>query len=114
MAREAVKAAESLAKEGVECEVVDLRTAKPIDHDILVNSVKKTGRLLIADGGWKTCGWAAEVSALVSEEAFPFLKAPIRRLTLPDCPAPASAVLEQVYYRTQADIIRGVRDLMLY
>ena len=114
MAQEAVKAAETLAQEGIDCDVIDLRTAKPIDRDILLGSVKKTGRLLIADGGWKTCGWAAEVSALVSEEAFSFLKAPIRRLTLPDCPAPASAVLEQAYYRTHADIVHGVRDLILY
>jgi pyruvate dehydrogenase E1 component beta subunit len=114
MAHEAVKAAETLAREGIECEVIDLRTAKPIDQEILQASVKKTGRLLIADGSWKTCGWAAEVSALVSEDAFSFLKAPIRRVTLPDCPAPASAVLEQVYYRTQVDIAQGVRDLLHY
>jgi pyruvate dehydrogenase E1 component beta subunit len=74
--------------------------------------VKKTGRLVIADGGWKTCGWAAEIAALASEGAWKSLKAPIRRITLPDCPAPASNVLEKVYYRSSADIVKAVRQVL--
>ena len=90
MAYESMKAAEELAKEKIDVELIDLRTVKPIDQDIILESVKKTGRLVIADGGWKTCGLAAEISAMVSENGFKYLKAPIRRVTLPDCPAPAS------------------------
>jgi pyruvate dehydrogenase E1 component beta subunit len=66
---------------------------------------------VVADVGWKTCSVAAEVSALVAEHAFEYLKAPIRRVTLPDCPAPASAVLEKVYYRDSRDIVSAVKQV---
>lgn len=111
MAIEAQKAAEQLEASGIDAEVIDLRSAKPVDEALILRSVKKTGRLVIADGGWKTCGWAAEIAALASENAWKSLKAPIRRVTLPDCPAPASATLEKVYYRTAADIVRAVRHV---
>ncbi|MBP7032755.1 MAG: alpha-ketoacid dehydrogenase subunit beta [Phycisphaerae bacterium] len=112
MAIEAQRAAEQLEGSGIDAEVIDLRSAKPIDEGLILRSVKKTGRLVIADGGWKTCGWAAEIAALASESAWKFLKAPIRRITLPDCPAPASAVLEKVYYRSSADIVKAVRQVL--
>jgi len=112
MAVEAQKAAEQLEASGIDAEVIDLRSAKPIDEALILRSVKKTGRLVIADGGWKTCGWAAEIAALASESAWKSLKAPIRRITLPDCPAPASAVLEKVYYRSSADIVKAVRQVL--
>ena len=111
MVHEAVKAAEEMAKEGIDCEVIDLRTAKPIDREIILASVKKTGRIVIADGGWKTCGWAAEIAAMVASDAFSDLRAPVKRVTLPDCPAPASAALEKVYYRSWSDIAQAVRDI---
>ena len=91
MVVESVKASEELEREGVEAEVIDLRSVKPLDETLLFESVKKTGRLVIADGGWKTCGMAAEISARVSENVFEYLKAPIIRVTLPDAPAPASS-----------------------
>lgn len=112
MAAEAESAAVTLEKQGIEAEVIDLRTAKPLDQALLVRSVKKTGRLVIADGGWRTCGWAAEVAALVAESAWRSLKAPIRRITLPDCPAPASAVLEKAYYPSCTDIVKEVRKIL--
>ena len=93
-------------------ECIDLRTAKPIDCDLILASVQKTGRLVIADVGWKTCGLAAEISAIVSEQAFEYLKAPIQRVTLPDCPAPASSVLEKEYYKTYADIEQAIKQSM--
>jgi len=98
MAQEALQASLWLSKNGIEAEVIDLRTIKPLDRDLILGSVEKTGRLIIIDGGWKTCGLAAEIAAGVAENNPACLKAPIKRVTLPDCPAPASASLEKVYY----------------
>lgn len=114
MVHEAMKAAESLVKEGVDVEVVDLRTIKPLDREIILNSVRKTGRLVVADVGWKSFGVSAEIAALVSDEGFDALRAPIQRVALPDCPAPASKILEDTYYRTADDIVKAVRKLMDY
>lgn len=110
MADEALKAARDLGKVGIDVEMIDLRTAKPLDQELLFESVRKTGRLVVADGGWKTCGLAAEISALVSENILDNLKAPVRRVCLPDCPAPASSVLENVYYRRSKDIAQEVKS----
>jgi pyruvate dehydrogenase E1 component beta subunit len=111
MVSEANKAAESLEKEGIDTEVVDLRSLKPLDEGILFESVKKTGRLVIADASWKTCGVAAEISAIVASDAFEYLKAPIMRVTLPDTPVPASSVLEKVFYPDAEDIISAVKKV---
>ena len=110
MVHEALKAAESLEREGIDTEVIDLRSLKPLDENIIFESVKKTGRLVIADGGWKTCGIAAEISALVSENIFEYLKAPIMRVSLPDTPAPASSILEEAYYPKARNIISVVKN----
>lgn len=112
MVAEAQKAVVELAGAGIDAELLDLRTVKPVDEELLLASVKKTGRLVVADVGWKTCSVAAEVSALVAESAFEYLKAPIRRVTLPDCPAPASAVLEKVFYRDSRDIVSAVKQVI--
>jgi len=108
MVQESIKAAALLEKEGVDIELIDLRTAKPLDDDLILKSVKKTGRLVVTDGGWRTCGLASEVTALVAEKAFKHLKAPVERVTLPDLPAPASRTLEQAYYPTSQTIIEAV------
>lgn len=112
MVYEALKAADKLEQEGIRVEIIDLRSLKPLDEALLFASVKKTGRLVVADGGWKTCGVAAEIAALVYENIFHAVKAPVIRVTLPDTPAPASAVLEQVYYPGESNIIQAVRKLM--
>lgn len=112
MAQEALKAVQELAQEGIDVELIDLRTVKPIDGDLVFNSVKKTGKLVIADGGWKTCGLAAEIAAMVCEAVFEYLKAPIKRVTLPDCPAPASSALEKAYYPKAEAICRTVREVL--
>lgn len=112
MAQTALQAAQELERENIDVEMIDLRTVKPIDGDLVFNSVKKTGRLLIADGGWRTCGLAAEIAALVCENIFEFLRAPIKRITLPDIPAPASANLEKAYYPSAATIVRAVREMI--
>jgi pyruvate/2-oxoglutarate/acetoin dehydrogenase E1 component len=113
MVYEAMKAAKNLDKEGIDVEVIDLRALKPLDEKLLFESVKKTGRLVIADGGWKTCGVGAEISARIAESnIFKQLKAPIIRVSLPDTPAPASSALEKVYYKKAEDIVRGVKKVL--
>ena len=112
MALESLKAVKELSKTGIDAELIDLRTVKPLDTTLILKSVEKTGRLVIADGGWRTCGIGAEISALVSENGFRFLKAPIKRVTLPDSPAPSSPVLEQAYYKTSHDVIHAVKEVL--
>jgi pyruvate/2-oxoglutarate/acetoin dehydrogenase E1 component len=112
MATESMKASQELKGEGIETEIIDLRSVKPLDEALLFESVKKTGRLVVADGGWKTCGMAAEVSARVSETVFEYLKAPIARVTLPDSPAPASRVLEKEYYPDSKTIVDAVKIVL--
>lgn len=112
MVIEASQAAESLENEGIDVEVIDLRSLKPLDERLLFDSVRKTGRLVVADGGWKTCGVAAEISALVAEKTFSYLKAPILRVSLPDIPAPASSPLEKAFYPDSNDIILSVKRVL--
>lgn len=113
MVHEAMRAAQILAAEGVDVEVIDLRTIKPLDRELILQSVKKTGRLVIADVGWKSFGMSAEISAMVAEAAFGSLKAPVLRVALPDCPAPASEVLEDAYYQGADQIVGTIRELEL-
>lgn len=113
MVYEAIKAAEDLEEEGIDAEVVDLRSIKPLDENLLFESVKKTGRLVIADGSWKTSGVSAEISARVAESnTFKKLKSPIMRVTLPDAPAPASRVLEKAYYPVADNIISAIKSIL--
>ena len=113
MVHETMKAAESLEREGIDIEVIDLRSLKPLDENLLFESVRKTGRLIIADGGWKTCGVGAEISARIAESSiFKQLKAPIIRVSLPDTPAPASSALEKVYYKKAEDIVSSVKKIV--
>ncbi|MBN1636133.1 MAG: alpha-ketoacid dehydrogenase subunit beta [Deltaproteobacteria bacterium] len=112
MVHEAMKAAEILETGGVAAEVIDLRTIKPIDKALILASVRKTGRLVVTDVGWRSFGVSAEIAALVAGEAFNALKAPIYRVALPDCPAPASSVLEEVYYPSAEDIVEAVNRVL--
>jgi len=112
LVKEAMKAAEVLSGQGVDAEIVDLLSVKPIDVDAILRSVGKTGRLVVIDGGWRTCGISAEVSALVAEAWGGRLKAPVLRLALPDSPAPASRVLEREYYIDGERIARELLDYM--
>jgi pyruvate/2-oxoglutarate/acetoin dehydrogenase E1 component len=107
-----LQAAHSLKSEGINIEVLDLRTVKPIDEEAIMRSVRKTGRLIVADAGWRTCGLGAEIAALAVEKAFTYLKAPILRISLPDSPAPASSVLEKKYYPDANKIINAVKKLL--
>jgi len=112
MVTQALEAAVNLEKEGIYVEVIDPRSLKPLDDNLLLKSVKKTGRLVVADAGWKICGMGAELSALTAEKAFSYLKAPIMRVSLPDAPAPASAILEKAYYPGSEDITTAVKQLL--
>ncbi|MHB8908656.1 MAG: alpha-ketoacid dehydrogenase subunit beta [Syntrophales bacterium] len=112
MVTEARKAAEELSKEGIDAEVIDLRTLRPLDEEIILRSVSKTGRLLIADCGWKTGGITAEISAVVAEKGFEFLKAPIRRVACPDVPTPSGFTLEEGFYVDSTDILIAAREIL--
>ena len=122
MTLEALQAAQILSEDGVEAEVIDLRTLRPLDQAMILESVGKTGRLLVADTGWKTMGFGAEIIARVAEEAFDDLKSPPRRIALPDCPTPTTPALADYYYpraihiAAEAKRMIGlpVSDILLY
>ncbi|MCL4442173.1 MAG: pyruvate dehydrogenase complex E1 component subunit beta [Firmicutes bacterium] len=109
LVREAVKAAYELATEGISVEVIDPRTLKPLDIDQIINSVKKTGRLVIADPDWPCCGFAEHVSHMVTMRIFANLKGPVQCVTFPDAPVPASTSLEKAYFPTYLDIIDSIK-----
>lgn len=112
MVIEALLAAQELQEQGIDVEVIDPRTIKPLDEEIILNSVKKTGRLIIADTGWKTGGVSAEIAAMIAEKGLEHLKAPVRRVASLDIPTPASYVLEDRFYPGKADIISCCRELL--
>ncbi len=111
MAAEAYQAAEELAGQGIDAEVIDPRTLKPLDEELILDSVKKTGRVVVADPGWKTCGAAAEIAALVADRGFADLKAPVKRVACPDLPTPAGFTLERAYYPGVPEIVSAVREI---
>lgn len=104
MTVEAVRAAHILAHEGVDAEVIDLRTISPLDHACVLASVRKTGRLLVADTGWMSFGIGAELVARTVENGFSDLRCPPRRVALPDCPTPSSPALAAAFYPSPAHI----------
>jgi len=110
----ALKAAEELKKDKIEAEVIDVRTIKPLDMNTIISSIKKTGRVIIVEAAWKTGGVAAEIAAQISEKAFSYLKEPIKRICLPDSPAPTSKVLEKAYYDfvSPENIIKAAKELI--
>ena len=114
MMEEAKKAAEELALQSIDVELIDLRSLKPFDQELILRSVKKTRRLVVVDGAWKTCGFAAEIAACVGESPLALkLKAPICRVCLPDVPAPASRVLEEYYIKAK-DIVHKILALFSF
>ena len=104
-------AAEELISDGIDVEVIDLRTLKPFDEELVISSVQKTGKLLVVDGGWTSFGASAEISAVVAERAFYDLKSPIKRLALVDAPAPASRELERVYFINKDTVKEAIISL---
>lgn len=110
MVQVALRAAADLAAKGIEAEVVDLRTIVPLDKATLLASVAKTGRVVVVDECHRSCGVAAEISAIIAEEAFHHLKAPIRRVTTPDVPIPASPPLEKYIEPTAEKVAAAVQE----
>ncbi len=106
-----LQAAEELAKEGIEAEVIDLRSIRPIDLDLLTESVKKTNRVVIAEEGWKYYGTGQALAALIYEHAFDYLDAPIGHVTGKDVPMPYSKPLEQAALPTRADVVAAVKAI---
>jgi pyruvate dehydrogenase E1 component beta subunit len=111
MTLEAIQAAERLASLGIHADILDYRALRPLDHESLIQSLRKTGRLLVVDTGWAAAGMSAEILALASEHAFPWLKAAPRRICLPDCPTPTCPSLANVYYPRAGHIIAAAREM---
>jgi pyruvate dehydrogenase E1 component beta subunit len=107
----ALEAAEILADDGIEAEVIDPRTLVPLDKELILGSVRKTGRLVIAEEDNLTGGWAGEIAAIVADEAFVWLDAPIKRVSAPDVPPPFAPVLEQEYVPSAEKIVAAVKSL---
>lgn len=105
MVHKTLKAADDLAGKGIELEVVDLRTLVPLDTETIVNSIKKTGRLIVVHEACKTAGFGGEIAAIAAKEAFDYLDAPIERVTAPDTPVPFSPPLEEAFIPQPKDII---------
>lgn len=112
MAAQSMHAIETLERLGIHAELIDLRSLKPWDEELVCTSVRKTGRLVIADAAWSTCGAAAEIAAVVGARAFDYLKAPIERVTLPDAPAPMSPPLEKAYFPDADSVVAAVEVVL--
>ncbi|MHB8271476.1 pyruvate dehydrogenase complex E1 component subunit beta [Bradyrhizobium sp.] len=105
----ALKAADELAKEGIEAEVIDLRTLRPLDTDTILASVKKTGRAVTVEEGWQQCGVGAEVAARIMEHAFDYLDAPVARVSGKDVPMPYAANLEKLALPSVAEVVEAAK-----
>ena len=114
MTLEAMRTAEILAKDGIEAEIVDARSLKPIDTEHILASIRKTGRLIATDAAWKTLGFASEILAIAAEEAYGQLKCPPKRITLPDVYAPSSPAIANHYYPRVADLANAARTMLGY
>jgi acetoin:2,6-dichlorophenolindophenol oxidoreductase subunit beta len=109
MVGKSLAAAETLAKEGIDVEVVDLRTVDPLDEVKILESVKKTGHLVIVQEIWRQCSVSSEIAAIVAEKALDYLDAPIIRVTAKDVPIPFSPVLEEYVLPKEQDIVDAVK-----
>jgi pyruvate dehydrogenase E1 component beta subunit len=109
MVHTCLDAAKALAKDGVECEVVDPRTLRPLDHKIIVDSVKKTGRCVIVEGGWPVAGFGAEIAYRVQRECLDYLDAPVERVCSDDVPMPYAKNLEDEVQPQVKDVVAAVR-----
>jgi len=110
----ALDAAKELEKEGIDVEVVDLRSLLPFDKEAVLESVKKTNKVILLHEDTRTGGFAGELAALISEEAFDYLDGPIRRITAPDTPVPFSPPMEEFFLPKISDVLRVARELHAY
>lgn len=114
LVQKSLNVAEEMSREGVDIEVLDPRTITPLDKEAILNSVKKTGKLITADEGCVTGGFGSEVAAIVAQEAFDYLEAPIIRVGSPDTPVPFSPPLEQFYIPDEGNIKDAVNRILAY
>lgn len=114
LVQKSLNAAEEMSREGIEIEVLDPRTISPLDKEAILNSVKKTGKLITADEGCVTGGFGSEVAAIVAQEAFDYLEAPIIRVGSPHTPVPFSPPLEQFYIPDEGNIREAVNKILEY
>jgi len=112
MLETSIKAADLLAKEGIEVEIVDLRTLRPLDMEPVIDSFKKTNRAVIVEEGWKSYGVGAEIASRIYEEAFDFVDAPIQRVAQKEVPLPYNQALEQLALPQVEDVIRAIREVL--
>lgn len=110
--KEAYKAADELAKEGVECEIIDLRTVRPLDYETVLESVKKTNRLIILEEAWPFANIATDIAFHVQSEAFDYLDAPIIKINTEDTPAPFSAPLFKHWLPSSVDVVEAVKKVL--
>lgn len=110
--KEAYKAADELAEDGISCEVIDLRTVRPMDHDAIIKSIKKTNRLVILEEAWPFASISGEITYQVQTHAFDYLDAPIQRVMTADVPAPYSPVLLKEWLPNSGDVVKAVRKVM--
>lgn len=108
----AVEAAKALAKEGIDCEIIDPRTIKPFDIDLVIQSIKKTNRCVIVDESHPYGGIASEVGFLIQRDAFDYLDAPVQRVTLPDVPAPFAKNLYDLWFPNAKQVVDAVKSVM--
>jgi pyruvate dehydrogenase E1 component beta subunit len=112
MLETSMKAADLLAQEGIEAEIVDLRTLRPLDMEPVLESFKKTNRAVIVEEGWKSYGVGAEVASRIYEEAFDFVDAPIQRVAQKEVPLPYNKTLEQLALPQVEDVVKAVREVL--
>jgi pyruvate dehydrogenase E1 component beta subunit len=112
MLQVSLQAADDLAKEGIEAEVVDLRTLRPLDMEPVIESFKKTNRAVVAEEGWRSYGVGAEIAARLYEEAFDYIDAPIKRVAQKEVPLPYNRELEQLALPQKADVIQAVKEVL--
>ncbi len=112
MVLEALSAAEELAKEDISAEVIDLRTVRPMDHDTIIKSVKKTNRIVVVDESWPFSGISSEVSYIVQKHAFDYLDAPVIRVNSADTSLPYAPTLVEEYLPNPKKIIKAVKEVM--
>ncbi|MDO4727941.1 MAG: pyruvate dehydrogenase complex E1 component subunit beta [Bacteroidota bacterium] len=110
--KEAYVAADKLAQEGISCEIIDLRTIRPMDHNTILESVKKTNRLVVLEEAWPFGSISSEITYIVQERAFDYLDAPIQRITTADTPAPYSPALLKEWLPNADDVIKAVKKVM--
>lgn len=114
MVKFATAAVDKLAKEGITCDLIDPRTTSPLDEELILESVRQTGRLVVVDEGNPRCGFAADIAAIVAHKAFDSLKAPIVPVTAPHCPVPFARELESLYLPDPARIEQAIRSVLAH